>query len=222
LESTLRISASITGRSKPMVGVSAHSTSPSLKVITTGGMGEAYALPLVTGLSRFDGRGGRGIAARSARMTTRSVSRVWTGRVLRAITALALALALAAAVAAGGSAVASTPVDPGVARPAGPAIPAAGRPPVVRGDRPPGTLVPTATAPAQPATVSGATPAASPAPRALQPLPILPPLRLTPSLVPVPQSDAAQLAPTSVLVLGFGSVALAAAAMALRLLRGGR
>jgi hypothetical protein len=38
----------------------------------------------------------------------------------------------------------------------------------------------------------------------------------------VPRSYAAQLAPTSVLVLGFGSVALATAAMTLRLLRRGR
>jgi len=41
-------------------------------------------------------------------------------------------------------------------------------------------------------------------------------------LSPVPQSSAAQLAPTSVLVLGFGSVALASTLMALRVLRGGR
>ncbi|MDB5066981.1 MAG: hypothetical protein JWM18_3415, partial [Chloroflexi bacterium] len=74
----------------------------------------------------------------------------------------------------------------------------------------------------QPAAASGPPPAASPAPHAPQPLPIPPPLRLTPSLMPVPQGYAAQLAPTSVLVLGFGSVALATAAMTLRLLRRGR
>jgi hypothetical protein len=141
-------------------------------------------------------------------MTTRPVSRGWTGRLLRAITALTLALA--AAVAAGGSvAAACPPVDPGVARPAGLAVPA-----VDAGHRRP--VAPTAT----PCPVP--TPPASPGPHAPQPLPILPPLRLTPSLVPVPQSEAAQLAPTSVLVLGFGSVALATAAMTLRLLRRGR
>ncbi|MDB5064550.1 MAG: hypothetical protein JWM18_984, partial [Chloroflexi bacterium] len=54
-------------------------------------------------------------------MTTRSVVRVWTGPLLHGITALTLALT--AAVAAGASvAAASTPVDLGVSRPAGPAI----------------------------------------------------------------------------------------------------
>jgi hypothetical protein len=68
-----------------------------------------------------------------------------------------------------------------------------------------------------------AAPASTPRPRtAPQPLPILPPLWLTPSVVPVPQTYGAELAPTSVLVLGFGSVALASAVMTLRLLRRGR
>jgi hypothetical protein len=94
------------------------------------------------------------------------------------------------------------------------------RPPVPTA--PVAAAAPTATSRPQPAAVSGPPPAASPGPHAPQPLPIPAPLRLTPSLVPVPQSYAAQLAPTSVLVLGFGSVALATAAMTLRLLRRGR
>jgi hypothetical protein len=215
-------------------------------------------------------------------MTTRSVSRVWMGRLLRVIAALTLALT--AAVAPGLSvAAASTPVDPGVSWPAGSAVPAGGRAPTPRDDRlratpvptttrrpsrgngavvcpPTATAVPTAagsrrrptvaptpmpcpvsrpvaqrtpvpTAPltaaaatstAQPQPAAANAPAVSPVPRAPRPLPVPPPLRLTPSLVPVPQSYSAQLAPTSVLVLGFGSVALATAAMTLRLLRRGR
>jgi hypothetical protein len=54
------------------------------------------------------------------------------------------------------------------------------------------------------------------------PLPIPPPIWLTPTLAPVPLSYGAELAPTSVLVLGFGSVALASTVMTLRLLRRGR
>ena len=54
---------------------------------------------------------------------------------------------------------------------------------------------------------------------AAAPLPIPPPLWLLPAVAPVPQSYAGQLPPTSVLVLGFGSVALASAVMSLRLLR---
>jgi hypothetical protein len=41
-------------------------------------------------------------------------------------------------------------------------------------------------------------------------------------VVPVPKTYGAEVAPTSVLVLGFGSVALASAVMTLRLLRRGR
>ena len=63
---------------------------------------------------------------------------------------------------------------------------------------------------------------ATPHPHAVLPLPVLPPLWLTPSVMPVPQAYGAQLAPTSVLALGFGSVALATAVMTLRLLRRGR
>jgi hypothetical protein len=66
-------------------------------------------------------------------------------------------------------------------------------------------------------------PPSTPRPRAVpEPLPILPPLWLTPSVVPVPKTYGAEVAPTSVLVLGFGSVALASAVMTLRLLRRGR
>jgi len=221
-------------------------------------------------------------------MTTRSVSRVWMGSLLRGITALTPALT-AAVVAGMSAAAASAPVDLGGSRPARPAVHAGGRPPVPRDDRlratraptasprpsrgdgvtacpspptavrtaarsgrrrpaaataspcpvstPSPTLVarrppvptapvtaaaPTPTSRPEPAAASGPPPAASPAPHPDQPLPVPPPLGLTPSLVPVPQSDAAQLAPTSVLTLGFGSVALATAAMTLRLLRRGR
>jgi hypothetical protein len=94
----------------------------------------------------------------------------------------------------------------------------------------PSPSAPPTGAPAHPATPRAAAvavgipaPASTPPPRAeLLPLPILPPLWLTPSVVPVPRSYAAELAPTSVLVLGFGSVALASAVMTLRLLRRGR
>ncbi|TMD93528.1 MAG: hypothetical protein E6I76_14505 [Chloroflexi bacterium] len=84
----------------------------------------------------------------------------------------------------------------------------------------------TGTRPARPAgpavPPSTGSPAATPAPAPLRALPIPPPIWLVPTLAPVPQSYAAELAPTSVLVLGFGSVALASTVMALRLLRGGR
>ncbi|HEY2704924.1 MAG TPA: hypothetical protein VGL20_14655 [Candidatus Dormibacteraeota bacterium] len=221
-------------------------------------------------------------------MTTGSVSPVWMGRLLRSITALALALS--AAVAAGVFAAAvSASVEPWPARPAGLAIPAIGRPPVLADDPPRATPAPTATPrpdrqggvstcpspsvrsaaagtarrrlsdpvatpcpvstpaptlvasrPPPPVAPLTATPAATarprpavatgpaavatgtPRPHVPQALPVPPPIWLTPSLVPVPQSYAAQLAPTSVLVLGFGSVALASAAMTLRLLRRGR
>ena len=75
---------------------------------------------------------------------------------------------------------------------------------------------------AAPALPRTAAPAASHAPAPLQALPVPPPIWLVPTLSPVPQTYAAELAPTSVLVLGFGSVALASTVMALRLLRGGR
>lgn len=74
----------------------------------------------------------------------------------------------------------------------------------------------------RPAAAAVATPTPTPRPRAVLPLPVLPPLWLTPSVMPVPQAYGTQLAPTSVLALGFGSVALATAAMTLRLLRRGR
>jgi hypothetical protein len=55
-----------------------------------------------------------------------------------------------------------------------------------------------------------------------QALPVPPPLWLAPGLLPAPARAAVQVAPTSVLLLGFGSVALATAVMTLRLLRRGR
>jgi hypothetical protein len=53
-------------------------------------------------------------------------------------------------------------------------------------------------------------------------LPVPTPLRLAPPLVPVTVAGVAGAAPTSVLVLGFGSVLLASVVLARRLLPRGR
>jgi hypothetical protein len=122
--------------------------------------------------------------------------------------------------------------DDSLPRPTAEACPVPSPLPTVAVQPPPPShspLTPSTGAPAHSATPRPvavavvAAPASTPRPRtAPQPLPILPPLWLTPSVVPVPQTYGAELAPTSVLVLGFGSVALASAVMTLRLLRRGR
>jgi hypothetical protein len=178
-------------------------------------------------------------------MTARRGLPVWLGRVLRGMTALALALAAFVIAATSGAAMGRPPILDD--RPP-PATTAVSRPEVsvplcpeasdaVREAVPhhhdetcpsPAPVVhPVAAAtvarpapPAGPVTapITAATPASAP----LRALPVPPPIWLVPTLAPVPQSYTSELAPTSVLVLGFGSVALASTVMALRLLRGGR
>lgn len=184
-------------------------------------------------------------------MTARRGLPVWLGRVLRGMTALALALAAFVIAATPGAAMGRPPLlddqpPPAASAPSRPAVTVPPCPEasdaaqdVERHHRDPACPSPLSAAPvsvARPAPA--ATPASRPAPPAgpvvaprtaatptpapLRALPIPPPIWLAPTLAPVPQSYAAELAPTSVLVLGFGSVALASTVMALRLLRGGR
>lgn len=54
------------------------------------------------------------------------------------------------------------------------------------------------------------------------PVPIPPPLVLAPAIVSVPESYAAEHAPTSVLALGLCSIVVASIALVLRLVRRGR
>lgn len=61
-----------------------------------------------------------------------------------------------------------------------------------------------------------------PAPAAVLPVPIPPPLVLAPAVLSVPESYAAEHAPTSVLALGICSIVFASAALVLRLVRRGR
>ena len=185
-------------------------------------------------------------------MTTARGLPVWVGRALRGMTALALALAAFVIAATSGAAMGRPPVvddQPPVAvtappRPDTGASPCPQAPEAARdadpGRRasacPPPVAATAVRAPHPSAAVIGPAPArrpdaalprtsapvASGASAPLRALPVPPPIWLLPTLSPVPQSYAAQLAPTSVLVLGFGSVALASTVMALRVLRGGR
>jgi hypothetical protein len=183
-------------------------------------------------------------------MTTRRGLRVWVGRALRGMTALALTLAAFVIAATSGAAMGRPPLlddrpHPAVTAPprAGVTVPACAEASETApdGGRLQHDQACTSPAPASAVSVVHPEPAATvarPAPpagrvvppgtvataasAALRPLPVPPPIRLMPTLTPVPQSDTSELAPTSVLVLGFGSVALASTVMALRLLRGGR